>query len=407
MAFVKVARHGKVTVVDREGKLYLVYTVNGEKQRLATGYPAGGKRIPPQVLGMVDSINKAFAAARATKTLKAFGVDPAANGPRTDAVAFDVALEEAISKSAGSEYHKKNLRGYIKHFTAYVKTISPEAKPYFHEIDVSHLIGFVQAKQPEVSNKSLRAYLSPILMASRYWTSRDPKRYHRIDFDMRVYLPLKKKEIKVWTLEQALKVKPLCEKTASVYAMPMLMLGAFAGLNINEIQRLQKKDWDGRRALLSIRQAKTEYRHRTLPLVGLVQDWCNKAFGELEGPESYLITTTGGGPMPIGDYKNMGRGFQKRVIDPAVAKYGEAYAIKPSDCRETFVNLMVAAKVDGDAQRAYAGHAAKDVHAGNYADYSKPQVLREHVILPLEAKFPKLRSQKGHSKRSARILSVG
>lgn len=407
MAFVKVGRLGKVTVVSRDGWLYLVYTSNG-KQRISTGYRIEGNKIPSAVIARADEINSAFVAAAAQKTLRRLGVTDDRQAFKTEAKPFNVAIDEVIELSTGGDAHKSNLRKSAGYFEAYIKTQFPDARPWFHEIDVTHVIGFVKHLQGNnVTNKTIRHYTLPVLMASRHFVSVDPARYNKIDLNMRKYLPLGEKTQKVWTLPQALKIEALCRQSESAYVMPLLMLGAFAGLNINEIQRLQKKDWNSRAGMLTIRQAKTEHRPRVIPVVDRVRQWCDGAFRTLEGPDSWLIVTESGNPVPETDYSTMARAMRRRIIEPAVKMWGPSYKIPPSDCRETFARLMVAANVDADARRAYMGHAGADEHSKKYARFKEhPRLLKQHVVEKLTAKFKELGHKEVTYSRPARIIGL-
>jgi len=406
MAFKKVERLGKVTIVDRGGWLYLVYTAGG-KQREATGYRMGSK-IPAKVLARVEEINSAFTAAAAQRTLRLLGVTDDRPGFKTDAKPFNIAIDEVIELSTGSEAHKKNLRVSATYFEAFIKRIFPDYRPAFHELDLSHIIKYVKDLQArEVSNKTIRHYVLPILMASRHFVSVDPARYNKIDLNQRKYLPLSEKTQRVWTIAQALKIETLCRQSESQYVMPLLMLGAFAGLNINEIQRLQKKDWNPRRGMLTIRQAKTDYRPRVIPVVDKVRQWCDEAFRILDGPESYLVVTESGNPIPETDYNAMARAMRRRILEPAEKLWGKAYKIPPSDCRETFASFMITAKVDGDARRAYMGHVGVDEHDKKYARYKDhPELFRDQVLRKLQAKFKELGHTEVTHSTPARVIGL-
>jgi integrase len=393
----QIVKVGRVSISDRDGMIYLVYNVAGKKERESTGAEVNGTKLPGKVQARVKEINQSFAAQRGKATLAKLGVHLAELAVEQERVPLDEAVERSIQLAATqSDYYRDNLRAYAKYFQAFMKARYPAAgMPYWDEITKEHVIEFIQAKKAAgLSNKTIRNYVMPLLVTSKLYADIAPDVYREFRVDVRKYLPLKKKQITCLTLDQVLRLEPICNQSKSAFAAPMLYLGAMAGLNVAEIQSLQKKDWNGKEGVLTIRRAKNDNRPRKIPVAGRVRAWADKAFAVLDGKEAHLVTTGSGNPIALTDYKTMTRAFRRRILEPASKlENGECFTLSPSDCcRETFINLMVTAGIGDDLRRAYVGHAGKDSHTRNYANFDSCIVLREQVIIPLENQYPNLTS---------------
>lgn len=384
-----VERHGNVGVYDRNGKIYLMYFVAGKREREATGVELTGTKLPASVKQRVQEINDSFTAAKGKAALEKLGVH--VPSPKEDGftpIGMGAAMEKVISLAdTQNDHYRENLRDYARYFKEFMKVKHPApAAPYWHEITKTHVLEYIQAKKADgLSNKTIRGYVAPILATSDFYADLEPEHYRKITIKMKQLLPLEKKKVQCLSIDQALGLIPVVMKSKSDYCAPLLFLGSFAGLNVAEIQSLQKCDWDGKTGVLDVRRAKTINRPRIIPVLGLVRDWCDAAFGALENPDSHLITMPSGNPIAVDDYNTVTRAFRRRILKPA------GITISPSDCcRETFINFMVKAGIDGDLRRAYAGHAERDSHTRHYADFDDVDVLREQVIKPLEKKHKKL-----------------
>jgi integrase len=117
---------------------------------------------------------------------------------------------------------------------------------------------------------------------------------------------------------------------------PMVPLGAATGTRPLELARLERRDVDKTRRLLTVRGTKTSGSWREVPLTGRALDALERLPARLGS--ILLFPGTGGGPLNLNN-------FRRRFWTPAVEAAGVAKPARIYDLRSTFASNALAAGV--------------------------------------------------------------
>jgi integrase len=117
---------------------------------------------------------------------------------------------------------------------------------------------------------------------------------------------------------------------------PFVPLVAATGLRPLEAARLERRDVDRERRLLTVRGTKTAGSHRQVPLTGRALEALDRVPAQLVSP--LLFPSSGGGPLNLNN-------FRRRWWGPAVQASGVARPARIYDLRSTFASNALAAGV--------------------------------------------------------------
>lgn len=117
---------------------------------------------------------------------------------------------------------------------------------------------------------------------------------------------------------------------------PLVPFGAATGLRPLELARVERRDVDRLRRVLTVRGTKTHGSHREVPLTRRALDALERVPAQLATP--LLFPAPGGGPLSLNN-------FRRREWLPAVEAAGVARPARIYDLRSTFASNALAAGV--------------------------------------------------------------
>jgi integrase len=127
-------------------------------------------------------------------------------------------------------------------------------------------------------------------------------------------------------------IKKLAGELGTTYG-PMIRFAAATGLRPDEWARLERRDLDKRRRVLSVRGTKTARARREVPLTRTALEAVDAPPARIDTP--HLFANAEGGPLNL-------NGFRRREWGPAVDAAGVAKPARLYDLRSTFATNALA-----------------------------------------------------------------
>jgi integrase len=287
---------------------------------------------------------------------------PKALTSKAPVLTISEALNKGIENSDGKAYHIGRTRACARQFLQFCKEREAGLQSY-SDIRPEHLRRFVAwCNERDLSPTTVRNYMNPLRLASRYVEENMPDQYNPLFFKRicpRARIPAKR----FLTMDRYVACMEMCRKRADHTAIYTLFLGGLAGLRFEEIVNLKQTDFNDADMTISTGQ-KNQYSERLIPLLKPVYEYA----------KMYI---TFYGDKPFRNLETLSKAMA-RVTKRMYKQTGdETYnLLMPRDCgRKTFWNLAADNGVQIEYLRAYAGHSAGgSVAEKHYLDLT-PQVL--------------------------------
>ncbi len=333
MSLTKVARVESVSIVRRDAKLYLRYTLDGKTRLESTGS---------------DALPAAKKMARGRwEELKRI----ADLGLSTGRKLVKTAITEAIAtfSQSRSDEHKHNMSAACNYFCDWLTEEYHSPNVYWHEVTPAILREYVNAMAGrELAPRTMRLYLNPILVASRYMAELDPKAFRPLTITHSA-LRVEKVEKNYLDAAQLDSLLKTAEEISPAAETAVLLCG-YCGLRIWEAERLQPSDTVG--DTITVRNGKNNYSERCIPVTA----WVSKR----------LISQRGEWDV-------------SRLIQSALNR-AKIDTIVPRDLRKTFVNMAIDAGCRTEFIQAYCGQRPSSILAQHYGDFSNVERLRSEIV---------------------------
>ena len=293
------------------------------------------------------------------------------------------AITDAIEKysRARTLKHKTDMERAGNRFCTWLVATYRRPVVYWDEVTPSMLRDYIDSMAREgLSGQTIRKYINPMTLASRYMEELDPDSYRplRVRHPAMKTAKPRKNYLTRDQIETLLRIARADTPEAAQDRRKhppapqgelALLLCGLCGLRIREAARLLVVDVDDARGSVNVEDSKNLYSDRVIP----VPVWLARRVVELGAGRTYLFpNATDTGPQ-TGEQdvsKRIGGLFRRAGITGVV----------PRDLRKSFVNLCVVAGVDTGPLEAYIGHAPHGVMAAHYADYARLDLLRERVV---------------------------
>lgn len=390
-----VRRCGCVSLVKREdtGTYYLRYSINGKRQLEGIGVQekvkdavdaaaARGRELS-RVEDLTHNVGRLAVGEAITQALASYSkakdalwlAELKTSGQRfcdwlIDATGRPVVFWDEMSSSL--------VRAYLDHLSATGKRAQCAGKKGTRR----------KVEVKPFASQTLRHYIKPVLLASRYMSELDPQAFQPITVrhpslakqrPSKAYLDYA--ELKA--LLDAAKGKPgkepgrySREEPPMAQAEIAVLLAGFCGLRVRECARLRVADVDAKAATVTVTESKTVFSARCVP----VPNWVAARIVDLAGKREWLF------PSDDGTTHQTGEGDVSKRVKALLAR-AKLDTVTARDLRKSFINAAVAAGVGFGELQAYVGHSPTSMLTEHYADYGRLDVLRARVVDRMEAHF--------------------
>ena len=293
------------------------------------------------------------------------------------------AITEAIEgySRARTLKHKTDMERAGNRFLAWLVATYRRPVVYWDEVTPSMLRAYIDSMAREgLSGQTVRKYINPMTLASRYMEEQDPDNYRplRVRHPAMATAKPRKDYLTRGQLETLLQIaraetpeaaQDRRKNPPAPQAEIALLLCGFCGLRIREAARLRVADVDPMRGTVNVEDSKNLYSDRVIP----VPVWLAARVVELGAGRVFLFpNATDTGPQ-TGE-----QDVSKRIA--GLLRRAGIGGVVPRDLRKSFVNLCIVAGVDTGPLEAYIGHAPRGVMAAHYADFARLDLLRERVV---------------------------
>lgn len=378
----KIAKCGSIAIVEIADRpsLYLRYTLAGQPRLEAVNS-----------LKLSDA--RRMAAARSDEIKRIAKLDSG-----TGAKSVKAALQEAIDGySMASEEHKNNLDAAADRFCVWLVDTLHRSLVHWDEITPAIVRKYVDSMHAEkLSPQTIRHYLKPITLTSRYMESLDPEQYRQLrvpqhpgtksEKPRKSYLSLEQielllrharaevREIEKTKGKKRVKRDHMKQKREQIRPWPQaelaVLLCGLCGLRIREATRLRLVDVSAERNTINVLESKNKFSDRVIPILPAI---AARVHALCMGREWVFPARDGSAPQQDG------KDTTSKRVKLLFIRAGIS-GVTPHDLRKTFINLAVQAGADFGALQAYVGHRPATVLERHYADYAEIALLRERVV---------------------------
>lgn len=269
---------------------------------------------------------------------------------------IQTAINLGIEHSSGHPYHIGRTKTHAKQFVNYMSSNHPQIV-YYKQIQPLHLRGFVSwCQERELSPTTVRHYINPLRLASRYVEENMPDQYSPLFF-RRIAPAARIAPKRFLTLDRLKACIDHAYKRRDHTAQYALIVCGLAGLRFEEAINLKAEDIRDDYTLW-IEDSKNQYSRRLVPILKPVYSYAK-------------MFLTFYGDSPFRSIETLSKALH-RVLKRMYKETGdETYNLcMPRDCgRKTFWNVAALEGVQIEYLRAYCGHSqGSSVAEKNYLD---------------------------------------